>query len=132
MLNLTRYRPDAGYVRASRAGVNSLDPDNRYAPLGVLASIGATLCFVADVVASPGNWHRMAVVGYPSRRAFVEMAARQDFRDWHVSKSAEIDPAAAGADGACVSGTAAGADDRAVAIAVTATACDRDSRDHEH
>ena len=94
MLNLTRYRPDAGYVRASRAGVNSLDPDNRYAPLGVLASIGATLCFVADVVASPGNWHRMAVVGYPSRRAFVEMAARQDFRDWHVSKSAAIEQTA--------------------------------------
>jgi hypothetical protein len=93
MLNLTRYRPDVDYVRTGRAAVNSQEPDGRYAPLGVLASIGATLCFVADVVASPGNWHRVAVVGYPSRRSFVTMAARHDFRDWHDNKSAGIEEA---------------------------------------
>ena len=65
MLNLTRYLPEVDYVRAGGGlGVNSQEPDGRYAPLAVLASIGATLCFVADVVASPGDWHRVAVVGY--------------------------------------------------------------------
>ncbi len=94
MLNLTRYRSDVDYVRnGEAAAVNSQEPDGRYAPLGVLASIGATLCFVADVVASPGKWHRVAVVGYPSRRSFVAMAARKDFRDWHDNKSAGIEEA---------------------------------------
>jgi hypothetical protein len=91
MLNLARYRPDAHYVRNGGAAADSRDPDGRYAPIRVLASIGATLCFVADVVASPGNWHRVAVVGYPSRRSFVAMAGRQDFRDWHDRKSARIE-----------------------------------------
>ncbi len=90
MLNLTRYLADVDYGRTG-AAVNSQEPDGRYAPLGVLAAIGATLCFVADVVASPGHWHRVAVVGYPSRRSFVAMAARPDFRDWHHNKSAGIE-----------------------------------------
>lgn len=93
MLNLTKYRSDVDYVRSRGVALNSQEPDGRYAPLGVLASIGATLCFVADVLASPGNWHRVAVVGYPSRRAFVEMAARQDFKDWHHHRSAGIEEA---------------------------------------
>ena len=93
MLNLTRYRPAARYIRTSGIAVNSQEPDGRYAPLGVLAAIGATLCFVADVVASPGNWDRVAVVGYPSRHSFVAMAARLDFRDWHDNKSAGIEEA---------------------------------------
>ena len=98
MLNLTRYRPDADFVRNGGTAVNSQEPDGRYAPLRVLAAIGATLCFVADVVASPGNWDRVAVVGYPSRRSFVSMSARRDFMDWHFSKSAAI-------EGAVVMGT---------------------------
>jgi hypothetical protein len=91
MLNLTKYRPDVDYVRSDGGGVNSREPDGRYAPLSVLASIGATLCFVADVVASPGNWDRVAVVGYQSRRSFVAMARRYDFREWHDYKSAGIE-----------------------------------------
>jgi hypothetical protein len=93
MLNLTRYRPDVRYVRNSGAAVNSQDPDGRYAPLSVLAAIGARLCFVADVLAGPGNWHRVAVVAYRSRRSFIAMAARRDFRDWHDSNSARIEEA---------------------------------------
>ena len=91
MLNLTRYRPDVGYVRSGGATVNSQEPDGRYAPLGVLAAIGAKLCFVADVVASPGNWDRVAVVAYPTRRSFITMTARPDFREWHHNKSAGIE-----------------------------------------
>jgi len=93
MLNLTRYRPAAQYVRTSGIVINSQEPDGRYAPLAVLAAIGATLCFVADVVAGPGNWDRVAVVGYPSRRSFAAMAARLDFRDWHHNRSAGIEQA---------------------------------------
>jgi hypothetical protein len=90
MLNLTRYRPDVPHPRQAGAGIGSRDP-GRYAPLGVLASIGAKLCFVADVVASPGNWHRVFVVGYPSRRSFVAMATRHDFMNWHHSMSTGLE-----------------------------------------
>ena len=93
MLNLTRFRAEALHDRAG-AEFGSHDAALRYAPLGVLASIGAKLCFVADVVASPGNWHRVAVVAYPSRRAFVAMATRRDFLQWHHGMSAGVEEAA--------------------------------------
>lgn len=91
MLNLTRYRPDVPHGRHDSTGVSGQDSGARYAPLGVLASIGARLCFVADVVASPGNWHRVFVVGYPSRRSFIAMATRHDFMNWHHDMSAGIE-----------------------------------------
>jgi hypothetical protein len=93
MLNLTKYRPDVPYVRHGGAAIDGQDSSSRYAPLSVLAEIGARLCFVADVVASPGNWHRVAVVGYPSRRSFVAMAGRYDFMNWHHSMSAGVQEA---------------------------------------
>jgi len=91
MLNLTRYRPGVQHARHGGAALSGHDTAGRYAPLGVLAAIGARLCFVADVVASPANWHRVFVVGYPSRRAFVAMAARLDFMNWHHTMSAGVD-----------------------------------------
>jgi hypothetical protein len=90
MLNLTRYRPDVPYVRHGAAVVSRQDADGRYAPLGVLAEVGARLCFVADVVASPRDWNRIAVVSYPSRRSFVAMADRHDFMNWHNAMSADM------------------------------------------
>jgi len=93
MLNLTRYRPSVPYQRHRGAEISGHDSGSRYAPLGALAAIGARLCFVANVVASVGNWHRVFVVGYPSRRAFVAMAARLDFMNWHHSMSAGVEEA---------------------------------------
>lgn len=91
MLNLTRYRHDVPHGRHDSSGVNGQDSAGRYAPLDVLAAIGARLCFVADVVASPGNWHRVFVVGYPSRRSFVAMAARCDFMSWHHNMATGVE-----------------------------------------
>lgn len=91
MLNLTRYRPEAGYARSSNGTLFSgAAPSAQYAPLDVLAAVGARICFSADVLASWGYWHRATVVGYPSRHSFVAMAGRRDFREWHHSKSADI------------------------------------------
>jgi hypothetical protein len=91
MLSLTRYRPDLPHSRHSGERFGGLRSGDRFAPLGVLASVGAKLCFVADVIAGPGNWHRVFVVGYPSRRSFVAMAARHDFVSWHHGMSAGIE-----------------------------------------
>jgi len=101
MLNLTRYHPEAGYRRGSggtgygatsRGSVGAEhEADIYHAPITLLTAHGAALRFVADVVASSGDWDRVAVVSYPSRRAFIEMAARQDFREWHARKQAAMD-----------------------------------------
>jgi hypothetical protein len=92
MLSLTRYRSDVTHVRPA-GGTVDCQGSERYAPLGVLAEIGARLCFVADVVASPGNWDRVAVVAYPSRRSFVAMAGRHDFMAWHHNMYADVEEA---------------------------------------
>lgn len=91
MLNLTRYRPEVPHGWHGVGRVIGQDSGGRYAPLDVFADVGARVCFVADVIASPGNWHRVFVVGYPSRRSFVAMAGRHDFMDWHHGMSAGIE-----------------------------------------
>lgn len=87
MLNLTRYKPQAEFHQVS---VRRRSRPEMYAPVAVLAATGAALCFVADAIASTADWDRVTVVGYPSRRAFVEMAGRPDFRQWHDRNSATV------------------------------------------
>jgi len=90
MLNLTKYRSAAGRCEY---GVADQIADARYAPIPVLSAVGATLCFVADVVASSGDWDQVSVVSYPTRRAFIDIALRPDFQDWHVQKQAGMERA---------------------------------------
>jgi hypothetical protein len=85
MLSLTKYRADSE-LRQRGPGLIGRDDDGRYAPIPLLTSVGAALCFVADVVAGFGDWDRVAVVGYPTRRSFVQLADRRDFQDWHLRK----------------------------------------------
>jgi hypothetical protein len=87
MLGLTKFRPGA----VSAVTVAGRDADGVYAPIPLLAAAGAALCFAADVVASSGGWDRVAVVGYPSRRSFVELAYQQSFQDWHLTKDARTE-----------------------------------------
>lgn len=96
MVNLMSYRDQADYAghgdpedAPQRTG---READDEYAPVEVLAAIGAEIVFVGDVDAqllgdSP-QWHRIAVVKYPSRRSFIEMQTRDDFRAKHVHKEA--------------------------------------------
>jgi hypothetical protein len=87
-LNLTKFRPHADPARRSRY----LTPvPERYAPIAVLSSVGAMLCFVGEVVAGSADWDQVAVVGYPSRQSFIDMASRPDFQDWHVRKQEDVD-----------------------------------------
>lgn len=90
MLNLMKYRGEADYGGAE-TGVSGREADDRYAPVDVLAAIGATVCFTADVVESSDDWDRVAVVRYATRRSFIEMQARPDFKAKHVHKEAGMD-----------------------------------------
>ena len=83
MLSLARFRPGSGQVLGRSS---SLDPDSRYVPIALLSAVDASLCFVADVVAGSGGWHRVGVIRYPTRRAFLELGDRSDARDWNAKK----------------------------------------------
>ena len=84
MLGLVKFRShgaDGAAGPAAGSGSGSF-----YAPIPLLSSAGAALCFAANVVASSGNWDRAAVIGYPSRRSFVKLAYEPQFVDWHSAK----------------------------------------------
>ena len=49
MINLMHYRDRADYGDGSTSGISGREADDRYAPLGPLAAIGAEIVFVADV-----------------------------------------------------------------------------------
>lgn len=91
MLNLMRYKAQADYGADGEGGVSGREADDRYAPVEVLAAIGASVCFTADVVTSSEAWDRIGVVRYPTRRSFIEMQSRKDFQDKHVHKEAGMD-----------------------------------------
>jgi hypothetical protein len=93
MLNLMKYRAVADYDDGADAGpaVSGREADDRYSPTDVFERIGAELVFVADVVRASEDWDRVAVVRYPTRRSFVDMAARRDFQAKHVHKEAGMD-----------------------------------------
>ena len=91
MLNLMAYRAEADYGPDGEKGVTGREADDRYAPLEVLAELGAGVCFLAEVEAATEPWDRIAVVRYPTRRSFVDMQSRPDFKAKHVHKDAGMD-----------------------------------------
>jgi len=91
MLNLMKYRTRAEYGPGGETGVSGREADDRYAPIDVLGAIGASVCFAAEVVEGSEDWDRVAVVRYPTRRAFIEMQSRGDFQEKHVHKEAGMD-----------------------------------------
>jgi len=97
MVNLMKYKETAAYAsdEGGDIAVSGREADDRYAPVEVLAAIGAEVVFVGDVetqlLGSPPTWDRIGVVKYPSRRAFIEMQSRPDFQAKHVHKEAGMD-----------------------------------------
>jgi hypothetical protein len=87
MVNFMKYRERADYGDGDDRGRTGRDADDAYAPLEVLADIGATLCLAGDVVGTDA-WDRIGIVQYPSRREFIAMQSRADFRELHVHKEA--------------------------------------------
>lgn len=91
MVNLMHYHDRAQYADGD-AGASGRQADDRYAPTDVLRDIGAEIVFVGDVdqqlLGDSPMWDRVAVVKYPTRRSFIEMQQRPDFRERHVHKEA--------------------------------------------
>jgi hypothetical protein len=94
MVNLIHYKEQADYGDGP-AGVTGAEADARYAEAIPLDEIGAEIVFVGDVDAQllgdAPSWDRVAVVRYPSRRAFIGMQQRDDFKAAHEHKEAALD-----------------------------------------
>jgi hypothetical protein len=90
MVGLTRLRPgtDTSPRRLPALGLDSL---SEFAPIPLLSAVGAALCLTASVVASSPEWDRVGVVSFPSRRSFLELADRRDFRQWHARKVESVE-----------------------------------------
>lgn len=95
MVNYMKYKQVADYGDAGGEAVSGKEADDRYAPVDVLADIGAYVAFHGDVVDQHGNpdprWDRIGVVCYPTRKSFLDMQNRDDFRTKHVHKAAGMD-----------------------------------------
>ena len=92
MVNLMHYRDRAEYADGRESTISGQEADDRYAPFESLTAVGAELVFLADVesqlLGDTPRWDRVAVVKYPTRRAFIDMQAREDFAAAHVHKDA--------------------------------------------
>ncbi len=90
MVNFMKYRARADYGAGGDNRISGREADDRYAPLDVLAAIGAHVVFFGDVE-SGSEWDRVGIVCYPSRRAFMAMQSRPDFQERHVHKAAGME-----------------------------------------
>ncbi len=92
MVNLMRYRERAVYADGRESDLTGREADDRYAPFGPFRTVGAELVFLADVeaqlVGDDQEWERIAVVRYPTRRAFLEMQELPDYIGLHEHKDA--------------------------------------------
>lgn len=91
MVNLMKYHEVAQYEDEGEAARSGREADDEYAPTEILRDIGARIVFVADVIGQPlgePKWDRIGIVRYPTRRSFMEMQRRGDFKQKHVHKEA--------------------------------------------
>jgi len=92
MVNLMSYREKADYADGRTSDISGREADDLYAPFGPLKAIGAEIVFVADVDTQFLNpepkWNRVAIVKYPTRKSFIDMQERPDFKELHHHKEA--------------------------------------------
>jgi hypothetical protein len=92
MVNLMKYRAVAEYADGRETSLTGVEADDLYAPIDELAAVGAEIVFFATVdtqlLGDAPSWDRVAVVKYPSRRAFIDMQASPAFEAKHVHKDA--------------------------------------------
>ena len=90
MVNLMKYHEVAKYDDDRGEAVSGREADDKYNPSSILNKIGADIMLAADVRSTlvGADWDRIAIVRYPTRRAFIEMQTRKDFTEKHVHKSA--------------------------------------------
>jgi hypothetical protein len=95
MVNLMSYREVADYPDGRDSSISGREADDLYAPLEQLAAVGAEIVFLANVetqlLGDAPKWDRVAVVRYPTRRAFIDLQDQPGYDDLHVHKDAGME-----------------------------------------
>ena len=95
MVNLMKYRDVAVYGDGRESSITGAEADALYAPFGIFKELGASLVLFAEVeeklLGDEQEWDAVAVVNYPSRRAFMEMQERPDYLERHAHKAAGME-----------------------------------------
>ncbi|MEI8127815.1 MAG: hypothetical protein WCG86_08405 [Actinomycetota bacterium] len=91
MVNYMRYKPKAVDADGTEAAISGQEADDIYNPSDVLARFGAKVAFFGNVIDEEGGWHRMGIVLYPTRKSFIEMQERPDFKEKVVHKEAGME-----------------------------------------
>ncbi len=93
-LNLMKYRDVADYGDQGEAR-SGREADDAYTPRESLGAIGAQIVFAGEVervvVGDGMRWDRVGIVRYPTRKKFLEMQQREDFKKQHVHKDAGME-----------------------------------------
>lgn len=90
LVNFMKYRARADYGGGDDRGASGREADDRYAPVDVLAAIGAEIVFFGDVETG-GEWDRIGIVKYPTRQSVIAMQSRPDFQEKHLHKAAGME-----------------------------------------
>lgn len=98
MVNLLKFRETAEYAPDAPEAAETLTGLEAYMRYGagvaqVLEKIGAKQHFagpVSQFVIGDGDWDMVALVIYPSRRAFIEMPQREDYQAIHYHREAGL------------------------------------------
>ncbi len=92
MVNLMHYRDKAEYADGRETELTGRQADDVYAPLEQIAAVGAEVVFVADVedqLLGEGTvWDRVAIVKYPSAKAFFDLQEQDGYAEKHEHKEA--------------------------------------------
>jgi hypothetical protein len=92
MVNLMKYREVADYGDDGGPTISGREADDLYTPRESLGAIGAEIVFAGDVdqqlLGDETVWDRIGVVKYPTRRSFIDMQSRPDFKRQHAHKDA--------------------------------------------
>jgi hypothetical protein len=95
MVNLMKYRERAEYSDGRKTNFTGAEADDLYAPLEILAELGAEVAFFgtvqSQIVGESPQWDRVGVVKYPTRASFIAMQTRPDFMAKHHHKEAGME-----------------------------------------
>lgn len=96
MVNLIEFRELAVYSDGRATELTGREADALYAPVEFLRAIGAEIVFVSEVgrvlLSTEGTqWDRVAVVRYPSRALFFQMAGDPEFQARAIHKDAGVE-----------------------------------------
>ncbi len=94
MINLIQFREKAVYPDGRETDLTGQEANNLYRPIDILEEIGAEVVFTAQVekmrLGDGTQWDQVAIARYPSRRAFLQMTQRPDFRARSIHKDAGV------------------------------------------